>query len=86
MKSNTLTAILNGGLALSLLLSVILCLQYIFLTREVRSVSTQVAGINAYRTTLQALANDCVAYGEKNHAIDPLLESVGIKPKVASTK
>ena len=86
MKSNTLTAILNGWLALSLLLSVIFCLQFIFLTREVRSLSTQVAGINAYRTTLQALANDCVAYSEKNHAIDPLLESVGIPHKAAPTK
>ena len=86
MKSNTLTTVLNGVLAFSLLLSVILCLQFIFLSREVRNISGQVAGINTYRSTLQALANECVAYSEKNHAIDPILESVGIKTKVAATK
>jgi len=79
MKSNTLTAILNGVLALSLLLSVIFCLQYVFLSREFRSISGQVANINAYRNNLQALARDCVAYGKKNPAIVPVLESVGIK-------
>jgi hypothetical protein len=86
MKSNTLTTILNCVLALSLLLSVIFCLQFIFLSREVRNISSQVSGINTYRSTLQALANECVAYSEKNHAIDPILESVGIKPKSNPTK
>ena len=79
MKNNTLTAFLNGVLALSALLSVIFCLQYIFLSREVRSISAQVSGINAYHNNLKMLLNDCVAYSERNHAIDPILESVGIK-------
>ncbi|MCU0783098.1 MAG: hypothetical protein MUF81_03440 [Verrucomicrobia bacterium] len=86
MKSNTLTTILNGVLAFSLLLSVIFCLQFIFLTREVRAIGAQLTGINTYRSTMQALANDCVAYSEKNPAINPILESVGMKPKAVPTK
>jgi hypothetical protein len=86
MKCNTTTAILNGVLAITTLLCVIFCLQFILVTRELRSISGQVANINNYRTGMQALANDCVAYSQKNHAIDPILESVGLKDKNAPTK
>jgi hypothetical protein len=86
MKSNTLTTILNCVLALSLLQTVIFCLHFIFLSREVRNISSQVSGINTYRSTLQSLLNDSVAYGEKNPAINPILESVGYKPKLVPTK
>jgi hypothetical protein len=86
MKNNTLTAVLNGVLAVSLLLSVFLCLQFISLTRQARSISGQIGSINAYRSSMQALANDCLAYSEKNHAIDPILESVGLKPRNVPNK
>lgn len=83
MKSNTITTVLNGALAVSLLLSVIFCLQFIFLSREARSISGQVNGINAYRAGIQALVNDCLAYAEKNAAMNPILESVGMKTKTS---
>jgi len=86
MKNNTITTVLNGVLAVSLLLSVIFCLQFIFLSREARSISGQVNGINAFRASVQALVNDCVAYAEKNPAISPILESVGVKTKTTPTK
>jgi hypothetical protein len=87
MKSNTLTAILNGVLALSVLLSVIFCLQYIFRSREARSISGQIGRINAYNTSLRLLINDCEVYSERNHAIDPILESAGLhKAKTVPTK
>ena len=84
MKSNTLTTVLNGVLALSLLLSVVFCLQFIFASREVRNISSQIGNINAYRNNLQALANDCVAYSERYPEINPILESVGLKMKSAT--
>jgi len=86
MKNNTTTMILNGVLAICLVLSAWFCLKYIMLTREVRSISGQVAAINAFRTTIQSLATDCVAYSEKNHAIDPILKSVGIEARPAAAK
>lgn len=79
MKSGTLTTILHGALAFSLVLSVVFCIQFIFLTREFRGLSAQVAVANAYRSTVQAMANDCMGYSNKNPAIDPLLKSVGLK-------
>ncbi len=87
MKSNTITTILNIVLAVSLLLSVVFCLQFIFLTRKVRSYSYQVKAINAYRTGVQALVNDCMAYSQKNPDINPILESAGVRAKApAPTK
>ena len=85
MKSNALTTILTGVLAFSVLLSVIFCLQFIFLTRDIRSINAQVNGINTYRASLGALYDDCVAYSERNQAIIPVLESVGYK-RPAPTK
>ncbi len=72
---------LNAVLAVSVALSVLFCLQFLFVTREARTLSVQLNNINLFRNTLQALANDCVAYSEKNPAIEPILESVGLKPR-----
>ena len=71
--------ILQGALALSLFLSAIFCIQYILMTREARMLNVQINIANAYRTTIQAMLNDCVEYSKKNPAIDPLLKSVGVK-------
>lgn len=78
MKSNASNSILTILLAISLLLSVIFCLQYTFQARELRRISGQVNHINMYRNWVQALAADCLQYSEKNPAINPILQSVGL--------
>lgn len=83
MKSNLANMVLTVLLAVSLLLSVVFCLQFMFRIREYRSITGQISGINAYRTSVQQLAAECLQYSEKNSAINPLLESVGLKPKTA---
>jgi len=83
MKSNLANMVLTVLLAISLLLSVVFCLQFMFRVREYRSISGQINGINTYRGGIQALANECLQYSEKNPAINPLLETVGLKPKSA---
>ena len=79
MKSNASNAILTVLLGISLLLSVIFCLQFTFQTRELRKLSGQVNNINMYRNWVQSLAADCIQYSEKNPTINPILESVGLK-------
>lgn len=81
MKNSVSTTVLKGLLLVSLVLSVLFCLQYIMVTREARSLGGQMANINLFRNTLQALANDCLAYSQTNPAINPILESVGLKPR-----
>jgi len=84
MKSNTITSVLNLVLAASLILSLFYCLQFISVSRQIRSYSGQVQYINSYRTGLQALINDCLAYGEKNPTIYPILKTVGVEPKAVA--
>ncbi len=80
MKSNSSTTGLTVALAISLILSVIFCMQFMFRTRELRALSGQIATINGYRNGIQQLAADCLQYSEKNPAINPVLEAVGLKP------
>ncbi|HMP84406.1 MAG TPA: hypothetical protein PKA41_17040 [Verrucomicrobiota bacterium] len=79
MKSGTFKLILDGALALSLVLSAVFCVQYIFLSREFRALNIKAATANAHRQTIQALVIDCVEYSKRNAAIDPLLKSIGAK-------
>jgi hypothetical protein len=84
MKNNPLTTVLLGVLTISALLSVGFCWRYVSNTRELRSLQTQANMINNNRTMINSLANDTVEYGKKNPAIDPILESVGLKPGKAA--
>jgi hypothetical protein len=83
MKSNLANMVLTVLLAISLLVSVLCCLQFMFRVREYRSITGQINSINAYRGGIQQLAAECVQYSEKNPAINPLLETVGLKAKTA---
>lgn len=80
MKNNPLITILLGVLTLSVLGSVVLCWLYISNTRELRTLQGQAAMINNNRGVINALAADTVEYSKKHPAIDPILESVGLKP------
>ena len=80
MKNNPLTTILLVVLTISALLSVGFCWRYISNTRELRALQTQATLINNNRATINALVNDTVQYGQTHHEIDPVLESVGLKP------
>jgi hypothetical protein len=80
MKNNPMTTVLLGVLTISALLSVLFCWLYISDTRELRAFQIQAAMINNKRAVINALANDVAEYSKKNPAIDPILESVGLKP------
>lgn len=79
MKSKPIIMILQGALALSLVLSVVFCLQSIFLSRDLRTLNYQMASIQGYRNRVQAIVNDCALYSQQNPAIRPYLEAVGVK-------
>lgn len=84
MKNNMANMVLTVLLAVSLLLSVVFCLQFMFRVREYRSISGQINYINTERARIQQLAAECVQYSEKNPAMNPLLEAVGLKAKPAA--
>ena len=80
MKNNPLTTILLGVLTISSLASVVLCWLYISNTRQLRTLQAQAASINNNRALINALAIDTVEYSKTHPAIDPILESAGLKP------
>jgi len=80
MKNDPLTTILLGLLTILALASVVFCWLYVSDTRQLGSLQFQVATVQNNRNVLNALANDAVEYSKKNPAIDPILESVGLKP------
>ncbi len=80
MKNSAMTTILLAVLTLSALTSVGLCWSYIGSARELRSLQGQVGMINNNRALINSLANDTLEYSKRNPSIDPLLESVGLKP------
>ena len=86
MKNNPLTTILLGVLTLSALASVVLCWLNISNTRELRSLQTQATLINNNKAFINALVSESMEYSKTHHDIDPILESVGLKPgKTAQT-
>jgi hypothetical protein len=68
---------------ISSLTSVVCCWRYMAHTRELRTLQSQTAFINNNRNLINALANDALEYSKKNPSIDPILESVGLKPNKA---
>ena len=72
MKNDNITTFLNLVLSVLAILGVIFALQTIFRTRELRSLQMQATQANAYSMAVQALANDTLAYSQKNPNADIL--------------
>jgi predicted ABC-class ATPase len=81
MKNSPFNAIFLAAVVVSSLWSVWLCYTVIARNRELRQLQTRFAGVNHNQQLLTALASDAVEYSKKNPAIDPLLESIGIKQR-----
>jgi hypothetical protein len=72
MKNDNITTALNLVLAVLAILGVVFALQTIFRTREMRTLQIQATQANAYRMAVESLANDALAYSQKNPNADIL--------------
>jgi len=79
MKNNPLTTILLAVLAVSAIWSAVLCIQFVRSTRELRAMQGRAMIITRLEATAQAELNEAIAYSTNHPAIDPILESLGIK-------
>ena len=84
MKNNPMTTVLLGVLTVSALASVVLCLLFASSTRQKNLLQNQASLIINKRTVISALVNDAAEYSKKNPAINPILESVGLKLSTSS--
>ena len=82
MKNDNITTALNLVLYMLAILGVVFALQMIFRTRELRRLQIQATQANAYSMAVQALANDTLAYSQKNPNADILriLQPAQAKP------
>ncbi len=80
MKNNPLITILLSLLTISALLSLVFCWLWMSNVREHRELARQMAVMNNNRNVINALASETVEYSKKHKEIEPLLESVGLKP------
>ena len=83
MKNNLLTSVLSWVLATSLILSVFFSIQFYFRTKQLRAQSAllqmDMARLQYNRTLMSSLVNDLAEYSKSHPAIDPVLESVGLR-------
>jgi hypothetical protein len=82
MKNDNITTALNLVLAVLVILGVVFALQTIFRSREFRTLQFQASQANAYHMAVEALANDTIAYSQKNPNADILriLQPILAKP------
>ena len=81
MKNSPLALVLIGLLLVSVLLNSILIYRHVFLVRDLRQLQYQALTINNNRTIATSLANEALEYSKRNPAINPVLESLGIKAR-----
>jgi hypothetical protein len=85
MKSNALTNLLVGLVVLTVLATTALALYYVRSVQKLNGLQLQTSIINRNRALASSLVNDAVEYSKRNPAIDPILQSIGVKPRAASS-
>jgi hypothetical protein len=81
MRNNALTNLLAGLVVLSVVATAGLAYLYVRSVQKLNRLQFQSAVINRNRTLITSLANETLEYSKHNPAIDPILQSIGIKPR-----
>lgn len=84
MKKNSLIPALSGLLLVMTVFLAVATYASIQFSRKSRRMQSEVGIMNNTRLILDALAKEAVVYSQSNHAIDPILISVGLKPGQAA--
>lgn len=78
MNRDPITTILSVALLVSVLATAGLCYWYLQSMKQLHTAQVQMLTVNRNRALMQQFANHAMEYGNKNPAILPILESVGI--------
>lgn len=79
MKSNSLAVLLVGVLALSTLATAALSFTYVQSMRKLQKLQAHASVINQSRAMMHRLVAETIDYSKRNPAMEPILDSVGIK-------
>jgi hypothetical protein len=83
---NQLPLILTGLLFVCAIVAAVGAICYSIASTELRALQSQAARMESGRNLTRALASEAMEYSKRNPAIDPILQSVGLKPAPASPK
>lgn len=78
-NSKLVNSILTGFLVVSLAVSILYSYHCVKHGRDSREMSLQILTNQVNGALLQSLIKDCAVYSEKNSAMNPILESIGLK-------
>jgi hypothetical protein len=85
MKTSPLTAVLLGIVAVSVIVSLVLCaFLYIPKAREIRNLNAQSAMIQNQRLIVNSLVNDLLEYSKTHKDIEPILRAANVLPTQAA--
>ena len=79
MKSNSLAVALAGMLLVVAALTAWFAVSFNLSYLQLRRLQSKAATYTNNRALVQTLAGDLVEYGKRNSAIDPILQSIGLK-------
>lgn len=82
MKTNLFRTVADWLLATSVILSVVLFIQFYFRTHEARKLQQESLNLQQFRARVNLLLGDVMEYSKRNPAINPVLEPF-IKPPSA---
>lgn len=80
MQKDPLISALVGALFLGAVVVVVLVASFEYHSRHIRKLQPQLVNIQNNRAIVNSLANDAMEYSKRNPSIDPILQSVGVKP------
>ena len=80
MRNNALTNLLVGLVGFSVVATSALAFYYVRSVQTLNRLQVQTAIINRDRSLASSLAGEVLDYSKRNPAIDPILQSVGMKP------
>jgi hypothetical protein len=84
MKNNLVATVLIVAVALSGLWAAFLVMQYNRYQTRAQALQARVNEINNTRNVLQAIANDALAYSQRNPALLPILQQFGLAAPAAA--
>ena len=82
MKNNSLATALAGLLLVVALLTAWFAVTFNLSYLQLRRLQTKASTYTNNRALVQTLGNELLEYGKRNPAIDPILQSVGLKPAI----
>ncbi len=80
MKSNPITSLLLAVLFVNAAFTALMTYNYVQSIRTLQTLQVQRAAMNRELNVFNSLVNDTLEYSKRNPAVEPVLQSIGLKP------